>query len=179
MTNNSDYYFGGSLPLESETYVERQADDLLFQNLRQANFSYVLNSRQMGKSSLMVRTKKRLEKNGVGCVVIDLTTIGSQNINEAQWYSGVVKEIVDGLQLEINWRKWWKEKQNDTISTVQVFGGFLWEALLPEVANNDRQAVIFVDEIDGIINLPFGTYDFFALIRACHNKRAEFPLYNR
>ena len=117
---NYNYYFGGSLPLESKTYVKRQADDLLFQKLQNAEFSYVLNSRQMGKSSLMLRTKQRLEENGIGCVAIDLTTIGSQNINVTEWYRGVVKQIVDGLELEINWKKWWKEKRDEEISTVQV-----------------------------------------------------------
>jgi len=164
--------------VESKTYVKRQADDLLFQNLLDANFSYVLNSRQMGKSSLMLRTKQRLEENGIGCVAIDLTDIGSQNINVTQWYRGIVKQIVDGLDLEIDWKNWWKEKRDEEISTVQMFGDFIRKALLPEVANNNRQAVIFIDEIDSLINLPFPTDDFFAFIRACHNKRAEFPLYN-
>lgn len=164
--------------MESNTYVQRQADDLLFQNLQNANFSYVLNSRQMGKSSLMLRTKQRLEKDGVGCVTIDLTDIGSQNITVTQWYRGFVDQIVDDLELEINWEQWWDQSENKGISTVQMFGDFIRKVLLPEVANNDGKAVIFVDEIDSIINLDFGTDDFFAFIRACHNKRAEFPLYN-
>jgi hypothetical protein len=178
MTKNYNYYFGGSLPVESPTYVKRQADDLLFQNLQSAKFSYVLNSRQMGKSSLMLRTKQRLENNGVGCVTIDLTDIGSQNINVTQWYRGLVEQTVDDLELEIDWEQWWDQNENKRISTVQMFGNFIRRVLLPEVANNDRKAVIFVDEVDSIINLDFGTDDFFAFIRACHNKRAEFPLYN-
>ncbi|MDY6805664.1 MAG: AAA-like domain-containing protein [Cyanobacteriota bacterium] len=174
---NYDYYFGGSLPVESDTYVKRQADDRLFQKLLNANFSYVLNSRQMGKSSLMVRSKQRLEKNGVACAAIDLTDIGSQNITVIQWYRGVVKQIVNGLELEIDWKTWWNQRRDEEISPVQMFGDFIREALLPQVASRGCHAVIFVDEIDSIINLPFPTDDFFALVRACHNKRAEFPLY--
>src|SRR6185369_8328160 len=38
--------------------------------------------------------------------------------------------------------------------------------------------IIFVDEIDSTISLPF-TDDFFAAIRACHNARATDAAYNR
>ncbi|MDY6806858.1 MAG: AAA-like domain-containing protein, partial [Cyanobacteriota bacterium] len=175
---NYNYYFRGSLPVESGTYVTRQADDLLFQNLQNANFSYVLNGSQMGKSSLMLRTKQKLEKNGVGCAIINLTDIGSQNITVSQWYRGLIEQIVDAMELEISWEKWWNKNQNKGISPVHMFGKFIRKALLPEVASSYGNAVIFVDEIERIIDLDFGTDDFFAFIRACHNKRAEFLPYN-
>ena len=42
-----------------------------------------------------------------------------------------------------------------------------------------QQIVIFVDEIDSILSLDFPTDDFFALIRACYNERADKPEYQR
>lgn len=39
-------------------------------------FCYVLNSRQMGKSSLMVRTRHRLQEEGFKCATVDMTNIG-------------------------------------------------------------------------------------------------------
>ena len=47
---------GGTLPLESGSYVERAADSAILKSLVEGRFCYVLNSRQMGKSSLCVRT---------------------------------------------------------------------------------------------------------------------------
>ena len=38
--------------------------------------------------------------------------------------------------------------------------------------------VIFIDEIDSILPLAFKD-DFFALIRACYNQRADNPVYQR
>ncbi|QLE39600.1 hypothetical protein FD723_03200 [Nostoc sp. C052] len=53
---------------------------------------------------------------------------------------------------------------------------FLEEVLLVEV---QEDIVIFIDEIDSVLSLNFPTDDFFALIRACYNKRVDNPEYNR
>lgn len=50
------YVTGGTLPQDAPSYVERRADRDLFDGLLKGEFCYVLTSRQMGKSSLMVRT---------------------------------------------------------------------------------------------------------------------------
>ncbi|MEQ9671512.1 MAG: hypothetical protein RLO19_24570 [Coleofasciculus sp. G2-EDA-02] len=53
---NRDYYkVGGSLEYQHPTYVVRNADAQLYQGLINGEFCYVLNSRQMGKSSLRVQ----------------------------------------------------------------------------------------------------------------------------
>ena len=53
---NSFYVTGGTLRRDAASYVQREADDLLYDGLKQNKFCYVLTWRQMGKSSLMVRS---------------------------------------------------------------------------------------------------------------------------
>ena len=62
----SDFFVdGGTLSLKAPSYVKRPADDELLEHLLHGEFCFVLTPRQMGKSSLMLRTADRLENQGV------------------------------------------------------------------------------------------------------------------
>ena len=76
------YTSGGTLGRLARSYVTRRADDDLLGHLLNGDFCYVLTSRQMGKSSLMVRTADTLRSKGVNVAILDLTRIG-QNVSRA------------------------------------------------------------------------------------------------
>ena len=171
-----NYHIGGSLPSEAPTYVVRQADRDLFDGLSESQFCYVLNSRQMGKSSLKVQTAKRLEADGVSCATVDLTQLGSQHISPDQWYVGICRNLLNSFSLKqhCNLRDWWKER--DYLSTVNRFSEFIETVLL---LNTTNRLVIFVDEIDTVLGLEFSFDDFFTVIRDCYNRRSENKEYYR
>ena len=90
---------GGTLPPDAPSYVMRQADEDLFTHLSAGHFCYLLTSRQMGKSSLMVRTTARLKAAGARVAILDLTKIG-QNVTTDQWYNGLLGRLGVAFGLE-------------------------------------------------------------------------------
>ncbi|WP_413160499.1 AAA-like domain-containing protein [Capilliphycus salinus ALCB114379] len=174
---NYRYQVGGSLKVTDPSYVEREADSELYESLIRGEFCYVFNSRQMGKSSLRVRIKHRLQQEEFCCAAIDITSIGSENTTAEQWYKGIASELWRGFNLLgiVNFKSWWGEQEG--ISPVQRLSRFIEEVILAEIES--QKIFIFVDEIDSILSLNFSIDDFFAVIRYCYNQRAENPIYNR
>ncbi|MBV9157124.1 MAG: AAA-like domain-containing protein [Acidobacteriaceae bacterium] len=161
-----DYYVsGGALKANAPSYVPRSADTLLLDAIRAREFCYVLTPRQMGKTSLMVRTAATLRNEGVRSVLIDLTQIGTQ-VTAEQWYLGHLKRIAKELALQINYLDWWEQQKH--LGIVQRFIAFLTEIALPETA---EPIAIFIDEIDTTLNLNYSD-DYFAAIRSLYNQRA-------
>ena len=175
--SNYEYQVGGSLDSDAPSYVTREADSALYQALKAGQFCYVLNSRQMGKSSLRVRTMQRLQAEGTVCVLIDLTEMGKQDMTPEKWYGGMVQYLVSGCQLSstTQWRTWWRERR-DVLSPVQLLSLFIKEVLLVEIKQN---IVIFVDEIDRVLSQNFSLDDFFGLIRCFCEQRDTHPDYKR
>lgn len=199
MATTSFFITGGTLPAGSRSYVERRADTALFDSLMRGEFCYILTSRQMGKSSIMVRTREKLIAQGASVVVLDLTAIG-QNLTPEQWYDGLAVRLARQLRIESEMDDYWEK--NERLGPCQRFFSALSEVAMPALKARASQKwetgwedsssqsavrkprisgtlVIFVDELDVVRSLPFRTDEFFAAIRECYTRRLEDPEFNR
>jgi outer membrane lipoprotein-sorting protein len=191
------YVTGGTLRADAPSYVERSADRDLLEGLLRGDFCYVLTSRQMGKSSLMVRTASRLRQRNVHVAALDLTAIG-QNLTPNQWYDGLLLRLGRQVNLEPELDQFWHD--HPRLGPCQRFFTALRDLVLPHLdqavsttptspsppSNPNPQGhtppprlVIFVDEIDAVRSLPFSTDEFFAAIRECYNRRSQDPQFHR
>jgi tetratricopeptide (TPR) repeat protein len=162
------YTVGGTVQASNGLYISRKADGELLDLCLDGTFAYVLSTRQVGKSSLMIRTAEELSRRGIRSVIIDLTKMGVQ-VTASEWYLGLLALIEDQLSLQTDAVEWWEAHAN--VGITQRLNTFFEEVLLKEIT---APIVIFVDEIDTTLRLSF-TDDFFAAIRYLFSARATSP----
>jgi hypothetical protein len=199
--SSSRFVTGGTLRADHSCYLERAGDRRLLDGLSAGEFCYVLTARQMGKSSLMVRTTQKLRDRGCEAAILDLTSLG-QNLTCEQWYDGLLLRLGQQLQIEPALDAFWRSQER--LGPCLRFFSALREVVIPHfthgpalspstpgnassarpsVANlgvsrpGDRRLVVFIDEIDVVRSLPFSTDEFFAAIRGCYNQRSQDPLF--
>ena len=174
MKPNSFFVTGGALLADANSYVQRAADTELLTALRGGEFCYVLTTRQMGKTSLTVRTAAQLREEGCAVVVLDLTAFG-QNLDVEQWYFSMLSDVAEKLRLEDEMEAYWEA--NARRAPLHRFFGAIREIYLER---KRKPLVIFVDEIDAVRSLrQFKADEFFAGIRECYNRRTEDPKFQR
>jgi len=169
----SFYIVGGTVRRVALCYVQREADSKLYKGLKQGRFCYVLTSRQMGKSSLMIQTAAHLREEGVAVAMLDLTAIG-QNLNPEQWYGGLLIQLGQQLNLEDELSEFRRERLE--LGPLQRWMQAIRQVVLPRFAG---PVVVFIDEIDAVRSLPFSTDEFFAGVREFYNQRTNDPVLER
>jgi hypothetical protein len=119
---------------------------------------------------------KRLQAEGFACTAIDISAISNSQITLEQWYAGVAYLLVSGFNLldQVNIRTWWRERE--LLSPVQRLSEFINEVLLTAIT---ERIIIFIDEIDSVLDLQFDSSAFLIMIRNCYNKRADSSDYQR
>ena len=173
MFKPDEYVVGGTVQAGDGVYIEREADQELLVLCRTRAFVYILSTRQVGKSSLIINVAKTLVAEGIAPVIIDLQESGVHELTADTWYIGFLTEVSDQLELDVDVENWWGERNN--LPHGKRFTTFFKEILLAQVK---KPVVVFVDEIDTTRSLTFAD-DFYTAIRSIYNSRAIVPEFQR
>ena len=150
-------------------YLERDADRQILEALRAGDVCHVLASRQVGKSSLKNRAVAALRAEGRRVAVADLSGLGVQDVTEDSWCYSLARTLYRSAGSRTDLTAIWDGGDRETVSARL---GTALRALALE--DTSRPAVIVLDEIDLLIDLPFRENVLQAL-RSAINDRSVVP----
>ena len=145
-------------------YIQRPADGQLLDHCQNGRPAYVLHSPHMGKSSLIAQTAEQLNATTHHAILIDLSQFPLPP-QEEEWFSKIVRILDDSLDLTTDPISWWDEHQDLPPHTRLT--QLLIDIILPEAT---RPLVLFIDEIERTIPLPFRKH-FFEWLSALYESR--------
>ena len=173
-SSQSKLQVGGALDFRKHLYITRQAvEDELFGLLEEGEYCNILTSRQVGKTTVMMKTAARLIDMQRRVAIIDIAGKLGGEEDATGWYIGLLESITEECDIPIDITQWWADQGGATAN--QRFIRFFRDIILTD---DEPPLVVFIDEIDSTLRLPY-TDDFFTAIRAMYNERARQPAFTR
>ncbi len=171
--SSPDFFLvGDALSPDSLSYVDRPADDELFHSVLAGELCYVFASHHMGKSSLMLRTARRLQQQGIATITADLANLNADS-SLVQVCQHLIKRSTHELNLRVDPGSWWVEQSRS--EPIQRLVDFLLDEVLAKV---EGSVVFFLDGIDAIVDSD--TLDgLLTAIQFMYQSRTINPVYGR
>lgn len=190
---NNPYKAESTLDPNFPIYVKRDADDKIIEYLEKDDLCYILTPRKFGKSSLLMRAIKKLNKKYV-CIYLELPSADQdkddktkdldeikQAKNIQTFYHKFLARLIHKLEQELkafslnldfsSVVQEWNQKKSD--SGPDIFFSYVSEKFINQV-----KIIVFIDEIDAVKSFPFSTDNFFRQIRGLLNDKTRPNIFN-
>lgn len=163
----------GTMAAESKFYIERDGDDIALEAIKQQGVTITIQApRQMGKSSLLIRTMKAAQDAGKKVAFLDFQLFDKSALTDAdtffrQFCAFVTYEL--GVEDKID--AYWKAPFGNSQRCTRYFNLHLLKEL-------DGPLLLAMDEVETVFNADFQS-DFFGMLRNWHNSRATDPIWKQ
>ena len=158
---------GGTLDVDDPWYLPRQTDATALAHIRQPGQTLTIKGpRQMGKSSLLMRTVKAGMDAGKSVALLDFQLVGEDSKADADlFFRRFASWVAEQLNLPDMVEKFW----NSAYASPQNCTRYMEQHVLEPLGG---PCILAIDETDAIFQTSF-SQDFFSMLRSWHNRRAD------
>lgn len=157
--------------IPDELYVDRDADRQLNDVIDEMGRpGYILVARQMGKTNLLLRMKRKRERDGELAIYIDLS-IGFTDARSL--FHHLIDSLLEAVPLDDLQKVIEKDRQNSTLDASVEYDRHLRKFLS---AVQKERVIIILDEIDSLVGQPYSDR-ILSQVRSMYFARANFPIY--
>ena len=156
---------GRSLAANSSMYIERYTDNLALGAIQNQGVTLTIKGpRQMGKSSLLLRTMVAAEKLNKRVAFLDFQLFDKNALKDTDtFFRQFCSWLSFELDLEDRVEEFWKLPFGDSMRCDRYMGNYLLREL-------DEHLVLALDEVEIVFDAGFRS-EFFGLLRVWHNRR--------
>lgn len=163
----------GTIDPQSSFYITRLSDSIAQQTIQRQGVTITIKGpRQMGKSSLLIRTVEQAVMVGKQIAFLDFQLIDHSALLDAdRFHRQFCAWITDELGLKDQVAEFW----TPSLGNSQCCSRYMSRYLLKELG---KPLVLAMDEVDRLFESPFRS-DFFSMLRSWHNGRATQPIWKQ
>ena len=163
----------GTMDLESQFYVARSGDAIALETVgRQGVTITIKGPRQMGKSSLLIRTMAAAVEAGKRVAFLDFQLFDKTALTDGdRFFRQFCAWLTDELELADQVEKYWESPLGNS----QRCTRYMQRYLLKEIGG---PLVLAMDEVESVFDSDFRS-DFFSMLRSWHNNRASTPIWKQ
>ncbi|MBD2302208.1 AAA-like domain-containing protein [Nostoc sp. FACHB-190] len=163
----------GTMDCESKFYVERSSDPLALEAIKRQGVTITIKGpRQMGKSSLLIRTNNAAVAAGKRVAFLDFQLFDKATLNNAdKFFRQFCSWLTDELEMADKVDEYWQMPLGNSQRCTRYVGRYL-------LKDFGQPLVLAMDEVESVFDSEFRS-DFFGMLRSWHNSRATTPIWKK
>jgi AAA-like domain/TIR domain len=157
----------GTIDPQSAFYLVRESDSAALEAIQRQGVTITIKGpRQMGKSSLLIRTLETAINAGKRAVFLDYQLVERATLTDAdEFYRRFCDWVTDELEMDNRVDEFWASRLGNNQCCTRYFSRYLLKEL-------NQPLVLAMDEVENLFDTAFRS-DFFSMLRSWHNSRAN------